>query len=53
MEMISLNPCFNGRYSLSVEFYGVKSRLCLNPCFNGRYSLSLARDIENGNLQLS
>ena len=35
-----LNPCFNGRYSLSNLFftYGSKSG-GLNPCFNGRYSL--------------
>ena len=38
----SLNPCFNGRYSLSgVRFFGgVGGLFSLNPCFNGRYSLS-------------
>ena len=37
---LSLNPCFNGRYSLRNEsvINGAK-RECLNPCFNGRYSL--------------
>ena len=40
--VLSLNPCFNGRYSQSRN--GVKSKflvLGLNPCFNGRYSQSL------------
>ena len=35
----SLNPCFNGRYSQSVDirqYYLIC--LSLNPCFNGRYS---------------
>ena len=36
-----LNPCFNGRYSLSLEYYNqVIEDGRLNPCFNGRYSLS-------------
>ena len=41
MNNFSLNPCFNGRYSLSTE--GDRSdadAIGLNPCFNGRYSLS-------------
>ena len=43
LKASSLNPCFNGRYSLSAALiYDVKSPLCLNPCFNGRYSLRLA-----------
>ena len=36
---VSLNPCFNGRYSQSKTIamsVGVASSL--NPCFNGRYS---------------
>ena len=36
---ISLNPCFNGRYSQSN--FSVTGYICkdgLNPCFNGRYS---------------
>ena len=38
----SLNPCFNGRYSQSVDirqYYLIC--LSLNPCFNGRYSQRL------------
>ena len=39
---ISLNPCFNGRYSLRKENGGKRGMVgSLNPCFNGRYSLSL------------
>ena len=38
--IICLNPCFNGRYSLSFECYQVNFESGgLNPCFNGRYSL--------------
>ena len=37
----SLNPCFNGRYSLrQIWKVGDEYCICLNPCFNGRYSLS-------------
>ena len=37
----SLNPCFNGRYSLRpVDGNDITATLGLNPCFNGRYSLS-------------
>ena len=40
LNLVSLNPCFNGRYSqrlrLAIKFV-TKS---LNPCFNGRYSQS-------------
>ena len=37
--MMSLNPCFNGRYSQSVKnFDKAAIARCLNPCFNGRYS---------------
>ena len=40
IQLCGLNPCFNGRYSLSFGWdTGGISRLCLNPCFNGRYSL--------------
>ena len=39
--MISLNPCFNGRYSQSIFSNVNEGRtLGLNPCFNGRYSQS-------------
>ena len=39
---MSLNPCFNGRYSLRSKRgkHIAKGQLRLNPCFNGRYSLS-------------
>ena len=37
----SLNPCFNGRYSLSASIMILRMAVwSLNPCFNGRYSLS-------------
>ena len=38
--IISLNPCFNGRYSQrqSDGVVGAPDIPCLNPCFNGRYS---------------
>ena len=37
--LLSLNPCFNGRYSQSYKYINKKpSGICLNPCFNGRYS---------------
>ena len=39
---MSLNPCFNGRYSLSIlrqRNLELPFTICLNPCFNGRYSL--------------
>ena len=36
-----LNPCFNGRYSQSMD-KSIKLEFSerLNPCFNGRYSQS-------------
>ena len=38
-KILSLNPCFNGRYSQrSLIKAGAKSVKSLNPCFNGRYS---------------
>ena len=41
---VSLNPCFNGRYSQSAR---IATRFIvldgLNPCFNGRYSQSLLK----------
>ena len=39
-DNVGLNPCFNGRYSLSTEQH-TKGEIIegLNPCFNGRYSL--------------
>ena len=40
-NLLSLNPCFNGRYSLrKVRVEDPKPNKGLNPCFNGRYSLS-------------
>ena len=41
MKNRSLNPCFNGRYSLSgaKAVKNLKVKGGLNPCFNGRYSL--------------
>ena len=37
---LSLNPCFNGRYSRSSSPFidGAEFVISLNPCFNGRYS---------------
>ena len=35
-----LNPCSNGRYSLSLATTSLLITICLNPCSNGRYSLS-------------
>ena len=41
IDLAGLNPCFNGRYSLSKKKFGSKRpQPSLNPCFNGRYSLS-------------
>ena len=38
-ERSSLNPCFNGRWSRTINWkYDIQARLCLNPCFNGRWS---------------
>ncbi len=42
MQIMRLNPCFSGRYSLTptqYDWYYAKY-LCLNPCFSGRYSLT-------------
>ena len=39
----SLNPCCNGRWSLTVWYFSKTSfrgDLCLNPCCNGRWSLT-------------
>ena len=42
---LCLNPCFNGRYSLSgTENQTQTTKVCLNPCFNGRYSLSIINE---------
>ena len=40
--MSCLNPCCNGRYSLSQRKLDAAIEKCegLNPCCNGRYSLS-------------
>ena len=42
LKTLSLNPCFNGRYSQSQEAFSIfeDDLVCLNPCFNGRYSQS-------------
>ena len=40
--MKSLNPCFNGRYTLTIEEKKEKGGFwSLNPCFNGRYTLTV------------
>ncbi len=38
-----LNPCFNGRWSLTCFFLVASdgAEIGLNPCFNGRWSLTL------------
>ncbi len=37
----SLNPCFNGRWSLTISFVrDDNGEYSLNPCFNGRWSLT-------------
>ena len=40
VKRVSLNPCFNGRYSQRKKFGSKiqKPNKGLNPCFNGRYS---------------
>ena len=39
VKNLSLNPCFNGRYSQSEGFFKPESYTKgLNPCSNGRYS---------------
>ena len=44
LRLKSINPCFNGRYSLRAGISNVEiPEACLNPCFNGRYSLSAKR----------
>ena len=42
-KLMSLNPCFNGRWSASTTINGTTkaSPLGLNPCFNGRWSARL------------
>ena len=43
-EILSLNPCFNGRYSQSMRSIPLVGWIIgLNPCFNGRYSQSLLK----------
>ena len=44
--IISLNPCFNGRYSQrrTLRFLRTLPQ-SLNPCFNGRYSQSIGRKL--------
>ena len=40
-KKLSLNPCFNGRYSQRLLIKTLELwNMCLNPCFNGRYSQS-------------
>ena len=39
LKTLSLNPCFNGRYSQRAEITAKTAEdISLNPCFNGRYS---------------
>ena len=41
LEMVGLNPCFNGRYSQRETWVKKEDTATrLNPCFNGRYSQS-------------
>ena len=41
MVVSGLNPCCNGRWSLTVKTAAlVKAPHCLNSCFNGRWSLT-------------
>ena len=52
LAVVSLNPCFNGRYSLRVlTVRDEDSAAGLNPCFNGRYSLSVIRRGNKGEPQ--
>ena len=45
LQLYSLNPCFNGRYSQSFKKMSlVDKSISLNPCFNGRYSQSVAQE---------
>ena len=38
LNLVSLNPCCNGRYYQRVsESKLIRSTSCLNPCCNGRY----------------
>ena len=38
-KKVSLNPCFNGRYSQRLDTITLLILILrLNPCFNGRYS---------------
>ena len=43
-DFIPLNPCFSGRWSLTLveQLKQVLITCCLNPCFSGRWSLTLA-----------
>ena len=41
-----LNPCLNGRWSLTARYVGGMAMLCrLNPCLNGRWSLTNGKSI--------
>ena len=40
----SLNPCCNGRWSLTHEDNFTIAKLSLNPCCNGRWSLTSKAD---------
>ena len=52
-NLISLNPCFNGRYSQrALNSEHTRQLLCLNPCFNGRYSQREVKD-QNGSVAFS
>ncbi len=39
-KKLSLNPCFNGRWSARfwIKNWKLRSSESLNPCFNGRWS---------------
>ena len=45
---MSLNPCFNGRYSQRTSEAFQKNYIrSLNPCCNGRYSQSIVSDMND------
>ena len=46
IELLRLNPCFSGRWSLtSLCKMIAHDGLSLNPCFNGRWSLTTPEDM--------
>ena len=53
-RMVSLNPCFNGRYSQSLINIKMSDKAnSLNPCFNGRYSQRFDEEWCKGSEELS